>query len=299
LSDDVNSNAGDSAGDNAGPGADASTRRDKLSAAYDESGIICRTHVGGQALIEGIMMRGRYNWALAVRKPNGSIHVEEHDLASGKDKNSWMYKPVVRGCTSLVEALALGYKALEIAANHAFDEGEEEVGPATFELRSNAQDDGGVELRSNAQDDGGVEPANDSVAEPEAVVPEVATLEAIEPEAVKPEAVVPEAVMPKAVMTGAMIVGLLLGIAIFIVVPAVITNLVVGDYADDILLWNIVDGILRVAIFIGYIYLIGRMADIKRMFGYHGAEHRTIHCYERGKDLRVANAQTYPSIHVR
>jgi len=100
--------------------------REKLSAAFDEQGVICRTHVGGQALIEGIMMRGRYNWALAVRKPDGSIHVEEHDLASGKDKNTWMYKPVVRGCTALVESLALGYKALEIAANHAFDEGDDE-----------------------------------------------------------------------------------------------------------------------------------------------------------------------------
>jgi len=245
-------------------------RKEKLSTAYDESGIVCRTHVGGQALIEGIMMRGRYNWALAVRKPNGTIHVEEHDLISGRDKNSWMYKPVVRGCTSLVESLALGYKALEIAANHAFDDEE------TEELTV-------------------IEEEEIAVVETEPIAPSIETVEA----AAKKNAKGSEEVLPKAVMTGAMVVGLLLGIVIFIVVPAIVTNLIVGDYAEKTLLWNIVDGILRVAIFIGYIFLIGRMPDIKRMFGYHGAEHRTIHCYERGKDLTVANAQVFPSLHVR
>jgi uncharacterized protein YqhQ len=100
-------------------------------------------------------------------------------------------------------------------------------------------------------------------------------------------------------MTGTMIVGVLLGIGIFVVLPAILTNLMVGDYGGRTLLWNIIDGVLRVAIFVFYIWLIGRMQDIKRMFGYHGAEHRTIHCYERGQELRVANAQRFPSLHVR
>jgi len=272
--------------------------REKLSTAYDESGLICRTHVGGQALIEGIMMRGRYNWALAVRKPNGSIYVEEHNLASGKDKNSWMYKPVVRGCTSLVEALALGYKALGIAANHAFDEEEEEEIQAVSEMPEEE-----IQAVSDIQE----EVIKVTVEMPEKEIKAVtetqeaeveAAIEAVE-EVAKKQAESSDSALPKAVMTGAMIVGLLLGIAIFIVVPAVITNLIVGDYAEDTLLWNIVDGILRVAIFIGYIFLIGRMSDIKRMFGYHGAEHRAIHCYERGKELTVVNAQRYPSLHVR
>ena len=107
------------------------------------------------------------------------------------------------------------------------------------------------------------------------------------------------AALPKSVMTGAMVVGLLLGIAVFIVVPAVLTNLIIGDYTEKTILWNVIDGLLRVAIFLGYLFLIGRMPDVKRMFGYHGAEHRTIHCYERGKDLTVANAQMFPSLHVR
>ena len=85
-----------------------------------------RTHIGGQALIEGVMMRGKYNWAVAVRQPDGSIYTEEHDLASGKEKNSWMYWPIIRGCRAFVESLGLGYKALNISADHAYDWDEED-----------------------------------------------------------------------------------------------------------------------------------------------------------------------------
>jgi uncharacterized protein YqhQ len=84
-----------------------------------------------------------------------------------------------------------------------------------------------------------------------------------------------------------------------VVLPALLTNLLVGDYAEKTLLWNIVDGVLRVAIFIFYIWLIGRMNDIKRMFSYHGAEHKTIHCYEHGLELTVDNARKFPTLHVR
>ena len=94
-------------------------QKSDLSRAFSEDGAI-KTHVGGQALIEGVMMRGKYNWAVAVREPDGAIYVEEHDLTSGKDKNGWMYWPLVRGCRALVESLMLGFKALEIAALHAF-----------------------------------------------------------------------------------------------------------------------------------------------------------------------------------
>ena len=252
--------------------------------------------MGGQALIEGIMMRGRYNWALAVRKPNGTIYVEEHDLVSGKDKNSWMYKPVIRGCTAMVESLALGYKALEIAANHAFDDEEEE------ELEDPPVDQ--VLLAEEAVDQSTIAHTLDSSAPQQAEeTSEQAALESDEirdlSKAAEEEIKSEEAGFPKSVMTISMIAGILLGIGIFIVVPALLTNLIVGDYAEKTLMWNLVDGVLRVAIFIGYIYLIGKMSDIKRMFGYHGAEHRTIHCFERGKELTVANAQSFSSLHVR
>ena len=85
----------------------AERKKSDLSRAFSEDGAR-KTHVGGQALIEGIMMRGKYNWSVAVREPSGSIYTEEHDLASGKKKNGWMYWPLVRGCRALVESLHAG-----------------------------------------------------------------------------------------------------------------------------------------------------------------------------------------------
>lgn len=113
----------------------APSKRSAVKRAFAEDGAN-KTHVGGQALIEGVMMRGRYNWAAAVREPSGNIYIEEHDLASGKAKNKWLYWPVVRGCRAFVESLILGYKALEIAAMHAYGD-EEEPGAKAEEASAN------------------------------------------------------------------------------------------------------------------------------------------------------------------
>ena len=77
-------------------------QKSDLSRAFSEDGAL-KTHVGGQALLEGIMMRGRYNWSVAVREPEGTIYTEEHDLSFGKDKSGWLYWPFIRGCRALVE----------------------------------------------------------------------------------------------------------------------------------------------------------------------------------------------------
>lgn len=206
-----------------------------------DSDVQLRTHIGGQALIEGIMMRGRYNWAVAVREPGGTIYTEEHDLASGRTKNSWMYWPVIRGCTAFVESLALGFKALGISSEHAYEWDEDEDGV----------DDG--------KKSGGM----------------------------------------GALMTLSMIVGIVLGIVIFVVLPAALSNLVLGEASMNSVAWNIFDGIVRVAIFILYIWLISLMKDIRRMFSYHGAEHKTIHCYEHGEELEPGVAMRFPRLHVR
>lgn len=213
-----------------------SCAKSEFSRAFAEDGAH-KTHIGGQALLEGIMMRGKYNWAAAVRTPEGDIYVEEHDLASGKQKHKWMRWPLVRGCTALVESLSLGFKALEIAAEHAFVD-EEDDSDKPKEKRD-------------------------------------------------------------ATMTVSMILGVILGVALFIVAPAAITNLIVGEYDTDPIVWNVLDGVLRVAVFVGYIWLIGRMEDMRRMFMYHGAEHKTIHCYEHGLDMTPENARTFPRLHVR
>lgn len=226
-----------------------SEKKNDLSRAFSEDGAL-KTHIGGQALLEGVMMRGKFNWAVAVRQPDNVIYTEEHDLASGKKKNGWLYWPVVRGCRAFVESLVLGYKALSVAVEHAFTD-------------ADAVEGASVEAPESVQS---------SKSEP--------ALSSME-------------------MALSMGLGLLLGAVLFVVAPAFITNLIVGEYDSNTLAWNVVDGILRIAVFVFYIWLIGRMEDIKRMFAYHGAEHKTIHCYEHGLPLTPENARQFPCLHVR
>ena len=299
----------------------APSKRSAVKRAFAEDGAN-KTHVGGQALIEGVMMRGRYNWAAAVREPSGNIYIEEHDLASGKAKNKWLYWPVVRGCRAFVESLILGYKALEIAAMHAYGD-EEEPGAKAEEASANgavSKEDASVD-ESVASETSGFSWKNDFGNPDEAIdalgaqrsldiVVETNAAEsgAVEPNAVEPGAAALESDetrdgddggFGKREMAISMVLGLLLGVGLFIVAPAFIANVLVGEYDDKTLLWNVVDGIVRIVVFVFYIWLIGRMQDIKRMFSYHGAEHKTIHCYEHGLPLTPENARSFPRLHVR
>ena len=265
-------------------------RRSETARAFAEDGPR-KTHVGGQALIEGVMMRGKFNWAVAVREPDGGMYVEEHDLASGRAKNGWMHWPVVRGCRAFVESLMLGYKALEIAAMHAFADEEDEPEEKKFSWKD---DFGNPDEMIDAL---GAQRTLEVVCEPE---PETATASVrdVPAEPVGEEGSSDEG-FGKKEMAVSMVLGLVLGVVLFIVAPAFITNLVVGEYDSDPVLWNIFDGILRVLVFVFYIWLIGRMEEIKRMFSYHGAEHKTIHCYEHGMPLTPDNARSFPRLHVR
>lgn len=299
----------------------APSKRSAVKRAFAEDGAN-KTHVGGQALIEGVMMRGRYNWAAAVREPSGNIYIEEHDLASGKAKNKWLYWPVVRGCRAFVESLILGYKALEIAAMHAYGD-EEEPGAKAEEASANgaiskegASVDESVAGETSdfswKNDFGNPDEAIDALGAQRSldIVVETNTAEsgAVEPNAVEPGAAARESDetrdgddggFGKREMAISMVLGLLLGVGLFIIAPAFIANVLVGEYDDKTLLWNIVDGIVRIVVFVFYIWLIGRMQDIKRMFSYHGAEHKTIHCYEHGLPLTPENARSFPRLHVR
>ena len=299
----------------------ASSKRSAVKRAFAEDGAN-KTHVGGQALIEGVMMRGRYNWAAAVREPSGNIYIEEHDLASGKAKNKWLYWPVVRGCRAFVESLILGYKALEIAAMHAYGD-EEEPGAKAEEASANGAvskedvsfDESVASETSDfswKNDFGNPDEAIDALGAQRSldIVAETNTAEsgAVEPNAVEPGAAASESDetrdgddggFGKREMAISMVLGLLLGVGLFIIAPAFIANVLVGEYDDKTLLWNVVDGIVRIVVFVFYIWLIGRMQDIKRMFSYHGAEHKTIHCYEHGLPLTPENARSFPRLHVR
>jgi uncharacterized protein YqhQ len=252
------------------------TNKSQAARAFAEDGAL-KTHVGGQALLEGIMMRGKFNWAVAVREPEGGIYVEEHDLASGK--REWMRKPFVRGCVALVDSLALSFKAMQIAADHAFPEDIEEE--AAKSSPTGAADDGSCSQGVSSD----------------------ATFPLADQQSVSSRGLNKDFQQDSdggaGWMTFSMILGVVLGIALFIVAPAWLTNLVVGDYDTAPVAWNIVDGVLRVAIFVFYLWLIGRMSDIKRMFSYHGAEHKTIHCFEHGLELTPENARRFPRLHVR
>jgi len=278
-------------------------RTSEWKRAKDTEGVLIQTHIGGQALLEGIMMRGRYNYAIAVRRPDGSIYTEEHDLVSGKDRNSWMYWPIIRGCTALVESLTLGYQSLEVAAENAYLDDEDDESAGAWE---DAEDDHELNPGSDEPDSHGSlastleqSDAPDSpVAPVQSDAPDHSTTPA-QPARQNDSRKSDDDSIPKSVLTLGMILGVLLGMGIFIALPAFLTNLIVGEYGKKTLAWNLVDGALRIVIFIVYIFLISRMSDIRRMFGYHGAEHRTIHCFEHGMELTPENANLFPSLHVR
>jgi uncharacterized protein YqhQ len=189
------------------------------------------THIGGQAVLEGVMMRGRHNWAVAVRKPDGEIHVEQHALRTAVSKHPTLGKPIIRGVVGLYESLVLAMKAFAISAEYAGETEEEKLSSKEIAL--------------------------------------------------------------------SMVLGVGLAIVLFIVLPAIITNFMVGAATERPFTWNVVDGVLRVAAFFIYIWAISRMKEIQRVFAYHGAEHKTIHAYERGIPLDAALIQRHQTMHVR
>lgn len=192
---------------------------------------ITHTHIGGQAVLEGVMMRGRYNWAVAVRAGDGEIHTEEHDLASGTKRHRWMKWPIVRGVVALVESLSLAMKALSVSAALAGDPDEEPLSKKEINFT--------------------------------------------------------------------LIFGAGLAVVLFIILPAVLTNLVVGSAAEKPFAWSLVDGLFRVVAFLLYIWGVSRMEDIRRVFAYHGAEHKTIHAYEHELPLEPGVIQRFQTLHVR
>lgn len=205
--------------------------------AFKEDGNI-KTHIGGQALIEGVMMRGKSCWAVAVREPSGVVYTEEHDLRKSRGKG-WLSWPLIRGCVALIDSLTIGFKALEIAANHA--------------IADECEDSDKEEAREGIFSDKTIHPTSMERSSSD-----------VESDS-----------FGKGAMALSMILGIALGLALFIFLPALVSNVLVGDYDTNTLAWNIIDGLARVAIFVFYVWLIGRMKDIKRMFAYHGAEHKT------------------------
>ena len=201
-----------------------------------------RTSIGGQAVIEGVMMRGPELSALAVRKPDGDIAVEEWKNAGAK---AWYTKtPFVRGIFQMISSLMLGYKCLMKSASLAGFDDEE---PSKFE-------------KWLAQKLG----------------KSVTTI----------------------VSAVALVIGLALALGLFAVLPTALVGLIAG-YLPSLAVRTMIEGVLKITIFIIYLAAVSKMSDIKRVFMYHGAEHKTIFCYEQGLPLTVENIRKQQRFHPR
>lgn len=202
--------------------------------------------VGGQALIEGVMMRAPGAWGVAVRRPDGSIALERGKVASLAQRYPFLKLPLLRGVTVLFQSLAIGIRALNFSAQKAVED------PAPPEGTAGAEADKPMEISNVA-------------------------------------------------IAGSMAMGLGLGVVVFLLLPLWLTQLserfLFGPLPS--LVFNLVDGILRAAFFLGYIFIISRFKDIHRVFMYHGAEHKVVWNHEAKLPLTVANARAQTRLHPR
>ena len=190
--------------------------------------------VGGQAVLEGVMMRGVRHWAVAVRKPAdgealGPIGVQTFELRQAHKRRLFRL-PVIRGVVALVDSMAIGIKALGIAANAQMPEEDKEIS-------------GGM-------------------------------------------------------WVGTVVVALVFAVALFFVVPVSLTSLIKHQLGSSLLFW-LVEGCLRTGIFLAYLMLLSKLRDLRRVFEYHGAEHKVISCYEAGDELVPSRAKLYSRLHPR
>jgi len=210
-----------------------------------------RYYYGGQAVMEGVMMRGQRQMAVAIRQPDGRIALHSAPL------DSWVYRspvrnwPFVRGVFVLWDALLLGMRALTLSANVAYVEEEEQERTLQGEIGT-----------TSAQ----------PIAPPQGIAGPM--------------------------LWATVAFSLLFGTVLFFVLPLLIIHFLDRWIASSIVS-NLVEGLIRLAILLGYLELIGRMPDIRRVFGYHGAEHKTINAYEAGAPLDVASVQRQSTLHTR
>lgn len=203
-----------------------------------------RTNIGGQAIIEGVMMRGKKMYAVAVRKPDKEIIVDKKKVKSAQDRSAVFKLPFIRGTVALVDSLVIGMKSLTYSAEF-FDVEDEEPSKLDKYISN--------KLGNRFND----------------------------------------------ILIGiSVVVSIFMAIALFMVLPTWISSffnrVIPGSWA-----LGIVEGIMRIVIFLLYLVLITRMNDIKRVFQYHGAEHKTINCFEHEQELTVENVKKHSRFHKR
>jgi len=207
--------------------------------------------IGGQAVLEGVMMRNKGKYAVAVRKPDKEIDVKVQNFKPAGEKNALLKLPIVRGVINFVESLVIGVKTLSYSASFFEDEEEEE------KPKKNGKEKKQKEL--------------------------------------SPEA---KARRDKAETAGTIAFSLVLAIGLFALFPAWLASLL-DDVIGSQILVGLIEGVIRLLIFLGYVWAISMMEDIKRTFMYHGAEHKTINCLEAGDDLTVENVMRHSRFHKR
>ena len=199
--------------------------------------------VGGQAVIEGVMMQSKHKRAIAVRKSNGEIEIKKNKIKSWVSDKNIDKIPFVRGSFILIETMLEGVKSLNFASEFFLEEEEEDAIDKFFKKVFKDK-------------------ANDMI------------------------------------MGFTMILALLLSVGMFIVIPTAIGGLFSKIISNRIIL-NLLEGIIRIAILFGYMFIISRNKDIQRVFQYHGAEHMSIYCYENDLELTVENARKFTRLHPR
>lgn len=225
---------------------------------------MAKFYYGGQAVIEGVMMRGQRHMAVAVRAPDGKIVVHQEALDKGLYRSPLMKLPLLRGVLGLWDALGLGMKALFFAANVAAEEG--------------------VEQGKVAQE---AEGASATTAMPFAPTPSSAKGKA-------------QSSFDGPVAWTTVAVALVIMVGIFFVLPVLIASgLTALAGARSNFAQNVLEGVVRLGLFIAYIWGIGKMRDIQRVFGYHGAEHKTINAYEAGVELTPEAVQKFTLLNPR
>lgn len=205
-----------------------------------------RTNIGGQGVLEGVMMRAPEVCGLAVRKQSGEIVYDKEKVTPATKKNKFFGLPVVRGVVSFIDMMGFGVKTITKSAK-MYDEQSDEYEPTRFE-KYVAKKTG-----KSAMD---------------------------------------------IAMVFAVIVAIGLAIGIFFILPSVLANLF-KSLTESKIVMNLIEGGIRLVIFIAYIVAITFLKDIKRVFRYHGAEHKTINCFEHEEELTVENVQKYKTLHPR
>lgn len=310
-------------------------KKNKEKISEQEKKIACakKTSIGGQALMEGIMMRGPKKSAMAVRNPQGEIVLEVTDIA--KDKRPFITKiPIARGVYNFISSMIIGYKALMRSAEiSGLEEIEEELAKekAAKKAAKKAKKEGKLPTEENVSVETVAEEivAEETVAE-ETVAEEAVAEEAIAEEAVDEEAVAeeteaeaadaedvaateepaveksdvkPEKKKSSGLTTAITVIAGVLGVALAVGLFMFLPNLL-GDHLANLTPWPLVlgsvfAGAFRIIILVAYMALVCLMKDIRRTFEYHGAEHKTIFCYESGLELTVENVRKQRRFHPR